>query len=307
MVLFLLDETSHEFFIATHSNHILDLAESRDDVVIHSIHQMAPKEFEIREKSKHRELLFSLGVHASSVYLSNCTIWIEGITDRIYLQTYMKKYVQCIGNQVLKQKYQSFMENLHYAFVEYQGAGITHWTFEEVTDKEYADGSNSKLKALKTCAHPFVIADGDIRSPQKATTREALKRELGDQFFELDGKEIENLLPLKIVQIVAKELHQSKRIDKSKFPVEVIESLTESYYTSPNGLGFHLDSLWRNDQENDNQNRIFAEQSGTLKDKMNFCKRATAYMEENNDWELTTAATGLCKRIFDHITKHNTT
>ena len=45
-----------------------------------------------------RRILMNLGVQNSSVFLSNATIWVEGITDRLYLRAYMKKYIEELEN-----------------------------------------------------------------------------------------------------------------------------------------------------------------------------------------------------------------
>ena len=41
----------------------------------------------------------SLGVRNSSVFLANSTIWIEGITDRLYLKKYMEVYQREMFNR----------------------------------------------------------------------------------------------------------------------------------------------------------------------------------------------------------------
>lgn len=85
---FYLNETNHYYFFTTHSNHLLDMADESDQVMIQKFVKH-PKEgssnefeFKIYRCDRDRDLLASLGVRPSSVYLANCTIWVEGITDR---------------------------------------------------------------------------------------------------------------------------------------------------------------------------------------------------------------------------------
>jgi predicted ATP-dependent endonuclease of OLD family len=124
---FYLNETNHYYFFTTHSNHLLDMADESDQVIIQKFVKQ-PKEnpkdgfdFKIYRCDRDRDLLASLGVKPSSVYLANCTIWVEGITDRLYITKYMEKYLVELKNsdEELYKKYRRFMPNYHYTFVEY--------------------------------------------------------------------------------------------------------------------------------------------------------------------------------------------
>ncbi len=75
------------------------MADESDQVIIQKFVKQ-PKEnpkdgfdFKIYRCDRDRDLLASLGVKPSSVYLANCTIWVEGITDRLYITKYMEKYL----------------------------------------------------------------------------------------------------------------------------------------------------------------------------------------------------------------------
>ncbi len=95
---FYLNETDHYYFFTTHSNHLLDMADESDEVIIQKFvketNDKGENQFKIYRCDRDRELLQSLGVKPSSVYLANCTIWVEGITDRLYLVKYMEKYLK---------------------------------------------------------------------------------------------------------------------------------------------------------------------------------------------------------------------
>ncbi|MCJ8270678.1 MAG: ATP-binding protein [Psychrosphaera sp.] len=100
LAIFLADETPHQYIMTTHSNHLFDLADDRDDIVINRVSKKvtdgAPT-FEITEVSKDKSLLLELGVKPSSVYLANCTIWVEGVTDRFYIRAFLKRYLQILN------------------------------------------------------------------------------------------------------------------------------------------------------------------------------------------------------------------
>lgn len=152
---FYLNETNHYYFFTTHSNHLLDMADESDQVIIQKFVKQ-PKEnpkdgfdFKIYRCDRDRDLLASLGVKPSSVYLANCTIWVEGITDRLYITKYMEKYLVELKNsdEELYKKYRRFMPNYHYTFVEYAGSNLVHWDFsDEFTDHLNDQGMNGRIQ-----------------------------------------------------------------------------------------------------------------------------------------------------------------
>mgnify|MGYP004536908595 CR=1 FL=1 len=117
---FYLNETPHYYFFTTHSNHLLDMADESDQVMIQKFVKQPKEEdptkfdFKIYRCNRDRDLLASLGVRPSSVYLANCTIWVEGITDRLYITKYMEKYLSELENSnvELYKKISSFYAEL---------------------------------------------------------------------------------------------------------------------------------------------------------------------------------------------------
>ncbi len=86
-----------QVFLTTHSNHLLDLAiENSQNIAVYSFRKKRnthPIKFELNEITKRAfEALDLLGVNSSSVFLSNCTIWVEGISERLYFRHYLELY-----------------------------------------------------------------------------------------------------------------------------------------------------------------------------------------------------------------------
>jgi predicted ATPase len=160
----------HQYFLTTHSNHLLDMASEYNEMSVYLFSKEVKEEttrFRVSQAlSPDSNILKELGVHNSSVFLTNATIWVEGVTDRLYLRAYLKKYVEQSDRRRLREDY-------HFSFVEYQGSNLTHWTFDE------ADKS-PKIKANYLCGHSFLIADGDVSS--KGTRRADYEESLGDRF-----------------------------------------------------------------------------------------------------------------------------
>lgn len=333
---FYLNETKHYYFFTTHSNHLLDMADESDQVIIQKfvkepkIDDPSQFDFKIYRCDRDHELLTALGIRPSSVYLANCTIWVEGVTDRMYLSKLMDKYLKEIKNNEKEnfKTYKSFMPNFHYAFIEYAGGNITHWSFmDDYPSKEEALEFIEKNKGLTAKAiskNILLLADGDNEG--KAERLKEWETELdADNVYLLPCKEIENTLsPSIIYKACLIKFHgiqgANKKVtlnqntvnslkqkgfnkDTSEFN---ISNLSDSVnFISNEGIGKIIDDMIRIDQApNDTPPRLFSEASGTIADKVGFCEICKILMTYE-DWQLTQAAKDLCKKIFEHIKECN--
>ena len=330
---FYLNETNHYYFFTTHSNHLLDMADESDQVIIQKFVKEPNKEnstkfdFKIKRCDRDRDLLASLGVKPSSVYLANCTIWVEGITDRLYITKYMEKYLAKLENsdEELYKKYRRFMPNYHYTFVEYAGSNLVHWDFSE----EFTDHLNDQgMNALLTTSSVLLIADGDIQG--KGNRVEQLTKSLGKQFYLLPCKETENTLPSNIIHYACNikfsglEIALSSNLElrniltnylsmdgmqtNTKDGFDITQLLNgQSYFHAKDGIGKIIDSKIKvgNPRTSDDKpKKCFADASGTIKDKLKFCRLILTLMD-HVEWTLTDSAKELCNTIFEHIDESN--
>ncbi|CAH0526454.1 hypothetical protein CTH30272_00921 [Allocatenococcus thiocycli] len=139
--------SEHMFYITTHSNHFLDIAQERDDVSIQQVRQNEEGRTEVIPAAEFEELLTELGVRASSVLLANCSIWVEGITDKLYVRTCLNKYIEELrekGHASKANQLSSYHENLHFVFTEYQGSNITHWYFGDSSSNDKTSATPAK-------------------------------------------------------------------------------------------------------------------------------------------------------------------
>ncbi len=190
-----------QVFFTTHSNHFLDMSIEieKDNISIFSFQkQIIEKGNEKNEKIKEAQflieqikpfnenVLYQLGVRNSSVFLSNCTIWVEGITDRLYIKKYLELYIE-------NENKKNYTENIHYAFVEYAGSNIVHWNFDEKSIIQ------ETILAKSISNRIFLIADSDYNEngeilDSKQKRFEKLSKGLKQNFYLLKCREIENLL-----------------------------------------------------------------------------------------------------------------
>ena len=256
----------HQFFITTHSNHLLDLLEDNELVSIFSFSEIAdqtpapadssqadsgsnpqqskPKpSFRIRRSNlTDRRTLLELGVRPSATYLANATIWVEGVSDSSYLRAYMEAfvhYIKHLGNgwgKALAERLEQYKEDRHYAFVEYSGANLTHFSFKE----SERDNGQTETSVPDLCGKAIVIADGDI---VKKVNREAhFVTQLEERFICLPCKEIENLIP----EVLMKKQIRLDHTPPQKGHVDegTIENLNyASYARSGEGIGKYLGDL----------------------------------------------------------------
>ena len=310
---FYLNETKHYYFFTTHSNHLLDMADESDQVIIQKFVKQ-PKEnpkdgfdFKIYRCDRDRDLLASLGVKPSSVYLANCTIWVEGITDRLYITKYMEKHLAELeksGSEQYK-KYRRFMPNYHYTFVEYSGSNLTHWSFSD----DYADHLDDKgLSAKAIASEMLLIADGDIKN--KPERVKALQTEFKkENYFILKCKETENTLPKDSIINVAKSKFSRLRAETQKsYDILLIDEITEENYFdhSEFGIGKLLDQAIKKPTSTTTKTAFADGQGvGTIKYKLDFCREIIKDFDDHPNWQLTPKAKELCERIFQHIEKCN--
>ena len=285
----------HMFFMTTHSNHFLDLAQERDDISIQQVSRVNG-ESKVQASLDYGELLNELGVRASSVLLANCSIWVEGVTDKLYLRAYLNKYIEELEDEDKKSKLKSYHENLHFVFTEYQGSNITHWDFSDDVEN---NGSETPAKRLNR--NILLIADADIEG--KGERVESLREALEEAFYLLEYKEIENFIPFDILIDTAKARWETfkQRTDSN---IDRFENMKEELFKSNRyGIGEVLERYV--DKADGLERKFYSDKSGTIKDKVKFCHTAISLMNESDDWKLTPELTSLCETVWDFIESHN--
>ena len=276
---------SFQFFITTHSNHFLDLTLDFNDISIFSFKKIFNEEigeekvpnFLIEPLSVgDRNALELLGVRNSSVFLSNCTIWVEGITDRLYYRHYLDLYQEFLHRQDSSEK--KYKEDFHYSFVEFGGANITHFSF---LSKE-----ENPITVERLCGKSLVIADKNIGSP---STRKELKEKLKERFLLLKSNEVENLITKSVLLNVLRE-YEGEEPD--------IKEFTEKDYKN-----VYLGQFIEEKLKNKKRLGSYKQDSGTITDKIGFCRKSLKYIKNWDD--LSPEAKDLTVIIFNHIKSHN--
>ena len=280
---------NHQYFITTHSNIVLDTSADTNIKMsifkfkkVNNINDNDGKPFLVEQcNNGDVSLLNELGVRNSSVFLSNCSIWVEGITDRLYLKHYLKLYCKKYPDKKV------YRENIDYTFIEYGGGNVVHFNFDEKID----DSNSINAKYINNKI--FLIADNDNTKPgtKKASRKEKYSALLKDNFYELPVTEIENLITFETL----KQILINQNPDKEE---EICEALSNKKQFSNKKLGKFIDELFPAGDI-----KKYAAESGTIKNKLEFCKEAINVMNDYD--ELSEEAKTLTQKIYEFISNNN--
>ena len=195
------------FFITTHSNVPINMFGNMPSISITHLKKNMKTNELITESafsfSSNCEILNDLGVKASDILQSNAIIWVEGPSDRIYIN----KWIELASDGILR-------ENTHYQILFYGGRLLSHLTGETTCEDE------SKLINLFLAnRNSIMVMDSDKRT-DKGCINET-KRRISKEFTEsgsiawiTKGREIENYLSQNVFN---KEYRINKQIEQFEY------------------------------------------------------------------------------------------
>lgn len=186
LVRYLDENTSNQYFIATHSAHFMDSIEEAR--IFHCQYDRESGQTLVRNvvsDSQRFLICEDLGYKASDLLQANCIIWVEGPSDRIYL----KKWLSMLSTE--------FIEGIHYSIMFYGGRLLSHLA---ATNKEIEDFIS--LRRLNQ--NMAIVIDSDKAKPQSrlSKTKKRILSEFDDEngfAWITAGREIENYLPFELL------------------------------------------------------------------------------------------------------------
>lgn len=272
-------------FISTHSNHLLGLSyEYQNDTSIYSFHKDKEENMFIISNLKKRgeqSILDTLGIHSSSVLMANCSIWVEGASDRIYFKHFLDLYL----NE--KKDLKFYSQDVHYMYFEFGGNNITHWEFSEETNYP-----SEQIKASNISKKIMLIHDKD---EGKDNRHNYLKSQLGEQYHVLEVRETENLLtPKTIKNVIEKEYSNSEKIDHPEF---------DHYDYKNSRIGDFIVSRYKDENIKKLCTNMDNEKTSFIKNKVIFAQNSIKYISKWSD--LSIEAQNLTKEIYNFIKNHN--
>ena len=89
LINYLNENTNNQYFITSHSTHILD---TLDASILHVTHDGNSSYIESKQNTKDKsDIASDLGYRASDILQANCIIWVEGPSDRIYIKAWIRR------------------------------------------------------------------------------------------------------------------------------------------------------------------------------------------------------------------------
>lgn len=265
-----------QFMITTHSNHIVDSCFDYNNISIYKFLNVGKSNnrFQVINTTPNDiDILNQLGVNNSSVFMSNCTIWVEGLSDKVYLSKYLKTYIES-DTQFIR-----FKEGVDYSFVEYGGNNIVHWGFTDV------DSDDDKIKASGITNRAFIIVDNDNDRSNKRKRKEHLEALFGNRYLELSVREIENTIGNKLLE---KTLFAGEPVyNKGVITTDSIENKSTIVWE-------YIDSHYDTGKKYYSGNRNLPNVP-----KLAFAKQVCSKIESIDD--LSTTAKKVAKIIYDFI------
>jgi len=198
LIKYLSTETTNQYFFTTHSAHLLDAVEAE---IFHVTQVDGVSRVEAISSTKQRSNICNdLGYKASDILQANCIIWVEGPSDRIYL------------NYWLKHKRQELIEGIHYSIMFYGGRLFSHLT--AMDHDELFENIEDFISVRKLNRNSVIMFDSD-KSSSRASLN-STKQRLRDEFNKgpgfawiTKGREVENYLDSDKVEQSVKAVHPS--------------------------------------------------------------------------------------------------
>lgn len=170
-------------FLTTHSNIPLNMFGGKNSVSITHLSKVNGKLQTNSDLSfiKNENILMDLGVRASDILQSNAVIWVEGPSDRVYLN----KWIELYSDGKLK-------ENIHYQILFYGGRLLSHLSGKIIFSEDL-------IQLFRANRHSIIMIDSDKKNQNNKInkTKQRIKKEfegMNSLCWITKGKEIENYL-----------------------------------------------------------------------------------------------------------------
>jgi predicted ATP-dependent endonuclease of OLD family len=212
LVRYLVNSTSNQYFITTHSAALMDTPGAE------IYHIRLEKGQSIAERvtsdKKRSEICEDLGYHPSDLLQTNCVIWVEGPSDRIYINNWIK----CLASDLF--------EGIHYSIMFYGGRLASHLSGEDI------DQSIDKFISLRRLNRRGVIVIDSDKSSKAANLNQTKKRLMGEfnqgpgYAWITKGREIENYLSEGKLKEAISKIHPLAKFKSSLGQYENTLSIT---------------------------------------------------------------------------------
>ncbi len=198
---YLQEQTNNQYFITTHSASLLDAPRT----ALFHITLNGNDQSEIRrlDVPGHRATVgFDLGYRASDLVQANCIVWVEGPSDRIYLNGWIRSVAPDLA------------EGLHYSIMFYGGRLLSHLTVDDASVADF-------IGLQRMNRHVAIVMDSDKRKAKDSLN--ATKMRVLDEIekargfgWVTAGREIENYVESATMRGLMAEIHPRTTVKQAK-------------------------------------------------------------------------------------------
>jgi predicted ATPase len=193
LVRYLREQTTNQYFIATHSASFIDTPGAAIFHVANDGDQTRIRESILR--SDRHNICLDLGYKASDIIQANAVIWVEGPSDR----TYLKHWISAAAPELI--------EGIHYSIMFYGGRLLSHLSASSEEIDEFIE-----LRMLNQ--NLALVMDSDKASPHSKIneTKTRLKTEFekgSGVCWVTKGREIENYIKHDDLQAAVQSLYST--------------------------------------------------------------------------------------------------
>lgn len=191
LIRYLQEKTDNQYFFTTHSAHLLDTPEAS---IFHIRLQNGVTTVDPVYTASEKSLVCAdLGYRASDLLQANCVIWVEGPSDRIYLNHWVKSIDE------------KLVEGIHYSIMFYGGRLLSHLSANDPEVTEFIS-----LRRLNRYISILIDSDRKTTHSHLNQTKTRVRKEFdeGEGFAWITkGREIENYISPNILEEAVKVVH----------------------------------------------------------------------------------------------------
>lgn len=234
---------NHQYFITTHSFHILEIAGEYPQVSVFKTSRNNGREekiesaplFSIERVFHTGEKVADLpGIINPSLYLPNCLIWVRGSAEKFYVRKILEEY----QSQFLDEEdLQRFQEDSNYLFVEFGKDDMSRIIPEEDDFFSHEMGDENSNRVFMP---PSFLVAGKHKEQEVSTFRKLIEESGGDSYL-YQANRIESLMPLDTVVEIIRQYEgedfelKIKPDDYKRYPNELMGNFIEERF-----FGFSL-------------------------------------------------------------------
>jgi predicted ATPase len=198
LIQFLAESTSNQYFITTHSAHLLDCPGA---ALFHlSLNEHQETVVEPLNAGRRADACFDLGYRASDLVQANCIVWVEGPSDRSYINAWISTVAPDLS------------EGLHYSIMFYGGRLLSHLTVSDDEVTEFIE-----LQRLNRNVAIVMDSDKADDAAPVGHSKHRVAAEVashGGLAWVTAGREIENYVPVTVIAAALSDVHPSTEFKK---------------------------------------------------------------------------------------------